>query len=157
MIRQRFEELGLTLPGAPKPVAAYTPAARVENMLFISGQIPTENGTLIAKGHVGADVNEEAAVNCARQCALNALAVAAAHLGTGDVDDLDNVVSIVRMCCFVACGADYTDHPKIANGASELLVDIFGDRGKHTRAAVGVASLPLGAPVEVEMIVAVRS
>lgn len=156
MIGHRFQELGLTLPEAPKPVAAYVPAARVGDMLFISGQIPMKDGKLLATGVVGKDVSPEQAVACARQCALNALAVAASHLGEGGVDELDNVVSIVRMCCFVACGGDFVDHPKIANGASELLVDIFGDRGKHTRAAVGASSLPLGSPVEIEMIIAVK-
>jgi enamine deaminase RidA (YjgF/YER057c/UK114 family) len=156
MIGQRFKELGLTLPEAPKPVAAYVPAARTRDMLFISGQIPMKDGVLMATGTVPDKVSEELAVECARQCALNALAVAASHLGNGDIEALDDVVSIVRMCCFVASGPEFTAHPKIANGASELLVDIFGERGKHTRAAVGSSSLPLGVPVELDMIIAVR-
>ncbi len=155
MIRDRFNELGLVLPDAPKPVAAYVPAVRTGNLIFVSGQLPLRDGELIAIGKVPTNVDVDTAKACARQCALNGLAIVAAELG-GGVDGLDKIVRIVRLGCFVACDPSFSDPPKVANGASELVVELFGDRGKHARAAVGCASLPLDVPVEIEMTVEVR-
>lgn len=148
--------LGLTLPAAPKPVAAYIPCRRAGSLVFVSGQIPLVAGAgggpavLMASGTVPTRVSPEVARACARQCVLNALAALKAELGT-----LGAVRQVVRVGCFVACEASFTAHPQIANGASELLVEVFGERGRHARAAVGAPSLPLDAPVEVELVVEV--
>lgn len=145
---QRIRELGLELPAAPKPVAAYAPATQAGRLLFVSGQLPFRNGELLARGSVPRDVSVESAQACARQCALNGLAAAANALG----GDLDRIERVVRVGCFVACEASFHDQPKVANGASELLVEVFGEAGRHARAAVGSVALPLGAPVEVEFL-----
>ncbi len=150
-IAQRISDLGLTLPDAPKPVAAYVPAVKTGNLIFISGQLPFENGQLLATGPVSSAVSIEKAQKAARQCVLNSLAVLADAVG----GDLDCVKQIVRLGVFVASDPSFTDQPKVANGASELLQDIFGDAGRHARAAVGSITLPLGASVEIEMIVQV--
>ncbi|GJM18287.1 MAG: hypothetical protein DHS20C14_05000 [Phycisphaeraceae bacterium] len=143
----RLRELGIELPAAPKPVASYVPAVRTGNLVLVSGQIPMRAGELIARGVVPGQVSLERAIACARQCALNGLAVLKAEIG-----DLARVTRVVRLGCFVACGPALTDHPKVANGASELMFEVFGERGRHARAAVGCPSLPLGAPVEVEFM-----
>ena len=150
-ISQRISDLGLSLPDAPKPVAAYIPAVRTGNLIFISGQIPFKNGELLATGAVPSAVPIDEAKKAARQCVLNALAVLADAVG----GDLDCVKQIVRLGVFVASDPGFTDQPKVANGASELLQDIFAEAGRHARAAVGSVSLPLGATVEVEMLVEV--
>jgi enamine deaminase RidA (YjgF/YER057c/UK114 family) len=147
-IAQRLAELKLTLPSAPKPVAAYAPAVRTGNLIFISGQVPFSDGKLVATGPVPSAVTLEAARDAARQCVLNALAVLADQLD----GDLDRVKQIVRVGVFVCSDPGFTDQPKVANGASELLQELFGERGRHARAAVGSIALPLGATVEVEMI-----
>jgi enamine deaminase RidA (YjgF/YER057c/UK114 family) len=147
----RLVELGLVLPDAPAPVAAYIPWRRSGNLLYISGQVPLRGGQLIARGSVPGAVSLEQAQECARQCILNGLAVARSALGS-----LDKVKQVVRIGCFVASEAGFYDQPKVANGASELLVSIFGEAGKHARAAVGNISLPLGAPVEVELLLEVE-
>lgn len=147
----RVKELGLTLPEAPAPVAAYVPARQVGNLLYVSGQIPIADGALITTGRVPTQVAEEDAIRCARQCALNGLAVAKAVLGS-----LDRIKSVVRVGCFVACEPGFGGQPKIANEASELLVSIFGEAGKHARAAVGSVALPLNVPVEIEFLFEVR-
>lgn len=144
---QRLASRGLQLPEPPKPVAAYIPCRRVGNLLFISGQIPMLDGQLMAKGPIPARVSVEEGKACARQCVLNALAIAKAELGT-----LDRLTSIVRIGVFVQCEMGFHQEPQVANGASDLLVDIFGDAGKHARAAVGCSDLPLGAPVEIEFL-----
>ena len=146
--QERLTDLGLTLPGAPKPVAAYVPSVRTGNLLYVSGQLPFRDGQLLATGPVPSAVSIEQAQEAARQCVLNALAVLAEAVG----GDLDRVRRIVRLGVFVASDPTFTDQPKVANGASELLQDIFGDLGRHARAAVGSVALPLGASVEVEMI-----
>ena len=151
-IRKRLSELGLELPVAPKPVAAYVPAVRSGDLIFTAGQIPMADGTLLYKGSVPGQVTVEQAQDAARQCVLNGLAVIANELD----HDLDRIEQIVRVGVFIASDPGFFDQPKVANGASELLQDIFGDRGKHARAAVGSIALPLGAPVEVEMIVRVK-
>ena len=150
-ITDRLEELGISLPEAPKPVAAYVPAVQSGSLVFISGQIPLSGGTLLASGPVPSSVDLEQATAAARQCAVNALAVLSDHLD----GDLDRVEQVVRLGVFVASDPGFTDQPKVANGASELMQDVFGDAGRHARAAIGSVSLPIGATVEVEMLVQV--
>ena len=149
---QRLSELGLTLPQAPAPVAAYVPAVRTGNLVFISGQVPFVDGELIARGRVPDAVDVEQASQAARICALNGLAVLSAHLEGG----LSDVLRIIRIGVFVQCEPGFTGQPIVANGASELLVEVFGESGRHARAAVGSIGLPLDATVEVEMLAEVR-
>jgi len=143
----RLEALGLRLPTPPTPVAAYIPAKRVGSLVYVSGQIPVRGGALIATGRVPTEVGLAQAVECARQCALNGLAVLRAHVG-----ELGRVKNVVRLGGFVSCGPEFWDQPEIINGASELMVKVFGDSGRHARAAVGAPSLPLNAPVEIEFL-----
>jgi enamine deaminase RidA (YjgF/YER057c/UK114 family) len=147
----KLAELGLQLPAAPKPVAAYVPAVRSGGLIFVSGQLPMKDAMLIAIGPVPTAVTLPAAQAAARQAALNALAIVDQQLG----GDWSRLVRIVRLGVFVASGDGFTEQPKVANGASELLVAIFGEAGRHARSAVGVNTLPLGATVELEMIVEV--
>jgi enamine deaminase RidA (YjgF/YER057c/UK114 family) len=147
-IATRLDELGIVLPVAPRPVASYVPAVRTGNLVFVSGQVPLHEGELVAKGPVPSVVNPATAAEAARQCALNALAVLGAELG----GDLDRVVRIVRLGVFVACDPGFEGQPQIANGASDLIGEIFGEPGRHARAAVGSVALPLGATVEIEMV-----
>lgn len=152
----RLHALGLALPTPPKPVAAYIPFRVSGGQVFVAGQIPLRDGKLLASGTVPANVPVPLAIECARQCALNGLAVVREAIAAAGMEGgLSRVVQFVRLGVFVACGPEFTDHPKVANGASELLVQVFGDRGRHARAAVGSPSLPLGAPVEVEFVVEV--
>lgn len=144
---QALLALGLVLPPAAKPVASYVPTVRTGNLLYVSGQIPIRGGQLIAKGAVPREVPVETALECARQCTLNGLAAAKETLGT-----LDAIKRVVRIGVWVCCEAGYADQPKIANGASDLLVAVFGESGKHARAAVGSVALPLGCPVEIEFL-----
>ncbi len=147
-VHERLGELGLTLPPVPSPVAAYLPAVRSGDLVYTSGQLPVVDGQLLAVGKVGAQVTSEQANRLARQCALNALAAVGALVG------LENVRQIVKLVGFVASADGFTAQPAVVNGASELLSELFGQAGRHARSAVGVAELPLGAPVEVELIVA---
>jgi len=147
---ERLAELGLAVPEVAKPVAAYVPALRSGNYVFTSGQLPMRSGELIATGKVGAGVTEEEAYACAQQCALNAIAAINAELG-----DLSLVKRVVKVVVFVASSPDFTAQPKVANGASELFGTVFAEAGVHARSAVGVAVLPLDAPVEVEVMVEV--
>ncbi|MDF1808419.1 MAG: RidA family protein [Phycisphaerales bacterium] len=142
-----LEQLGITLPEAPKPVASYVPANQSGNHIYISGQIPFQNGQLFSKGIVPSQVDVDTAIECSRLCTINALACLKAEIG-----DLGRVTKVVKVGVFVACESDFGDQPTIANGCSNLLVDIFGAKGQHARAAVGVASLPLNVPVEIEFI-----
>lgn len=151
-IQSRLDELGLKLPAAPKPVAAYVPAVRTGNLIFVSGQVPFADGKLLCTGPVPSVVSIDQARNAARQCVLNGLAVLKDVMQI----NLDDVQRIVRLGVFVCSDAGFGDQPKVANGASELLQEIFGESGRHARAAVGSIALPLGATVEVEMIVEVR-
>jgi len=132
------------------PVGGYVPAVRVGNLVYTSGQLPVVDGELLCVGVVGAGVSLDEARAAARQCGLNALAAA-----SGVVGGVDNIVRIVKATVFVASAPTFTQQPSVANGASELFTDIFGDAGKHARSAIGVAALPLGAPVEVELVVQV--
>jgi enamine deaminase RidA (YjgF/YER057c/UK114 family) len=147
---QRLTELGLTLPEVAKPVAAYLPALRSGAYVYTSGQLPMVDGELAASGKVGAEVDADRAKELAATCALNALAAVKAELG-----DLARVRRVVKVVGFVASAPDFTGQPGVINGASELLGQVFGDAGVHARSAVGVAVLPLDAPVEVEIIVEV--
>lgn len=149
----RLAAMGLSLPSPPTPVAAYIPFRISGNLVYIAGQIPLRDGKLLASGSVPDQVSMEAVLTCSRQCALNGIAVANAAIASlGLPNGLSHIKQIVRLGVFVACGPSFTDHPKVANGASELMVQVFGDRGRHARAAVGAPSLPLGAPVEVEFL-----
>lgn len=143
----RLSDLGLTLPDAPKPVAAYVPTVRSGNLVYVSGQLPFLGGQLMASGVVPVQVSLETAQACARQCVLNALAAL-----TGEIGSIDKVKRVVRVGCWVASAPGFGDQPKVANGASELLVEIFGDAGRHARAAVGSVALPLNTPVEIEFL-----
>ena len=149
-IEARLAELGITLPEAPNPVANYVPYALSGNLLFISGQIAKGADGTIVTGALGGDVTVEAGQQAARLCALNILAQAKAALG-----NLDRIAQVVRLTGFVNATPAFADHPKVVNGASDLMVEVLGDKGRHTRAAVGVSSLPLSSAVEVDAIIAV--
>lgn len=146
----RLAELGIELPGVAAPLAAYVPAVQTGSHVYTSGQLPFVDGTLAATGKVGAEVSPEEAKGHARTAVLNALAAVHALVG------IDSVTRIVKVVGFVASAEGFTGQPAVVNGASELLGEIFGDQGKHARSAVGVAELPIGAPVEVELIVEVK-
>jgi enamine deaminase RidA (YjgF/YER057c/UK114 family) len=148
---KRLAELGLTLPPVVTPVAAYVPAVRTGVFVYTSGQLPMVDGKLAAVGKVGGEVSAADAVGLARTCGLNALAAAAAAAG-----GLDAIARIVKVTGFVASAPGFGGQPQVVNGASELLIEVFGEDGKHARSAVGVAELPLNAPVEVELIAEVR-
>jgi enamine deaminase RidA (YjgF/YER057c/UK114 family) len=148
--RSRLTELGIELPETAAPLAAYVPAVRTGDLVYTSGQLPMRSGELMATGKVGDGVSPEDAAACAQQSALNAMAAVKAELG-----DLDLVKRVVKVVCFVASDPGFTGQPQVANGASELLGTAFGDAGVHARSAVGVAVLPLDAPVEVEILVEV--
>lgn len=149
-VSDRLAELGLSLPDVVPPVAAYVPAVRNGSLVWTSGQLPMVSGSLVREGLVGSDVSPEDAKDLARTCALNALAA------VGSVVDLDDVVRVVKVVGFVASADGFYGQPGVINGASELLGDVFGEAGRHARSAVGVAVLPLNAPVEVEVVVEVR-
>jgi enamine deaminase RidA (YjgF/YER057c/UK114 family) len=145
-VAARLAELGITLPEVVPPLAAYQPAVRSGVYVFTSGQLPLVDGKLPATGKVGAEVSPEQAKDLARICALNALAAVRSLIG-----DLDRVARVVKVVGFVASAPDFTGQPTVINGASELLGEVLGDKGVHARSAVGVAVLPLDAPVEVEI------
>ncbi len=147
---ERINELNIFLPKPPTPVGAYVPGMRVGDLVYVSGQIPLVDGKVTVTGKVGADRTLEEGQAAARQCALNALGIAAQVAG-----GIDNIARVIRLAVFVNSAPDFTDQPKVANGASELMLSIFRDAGRHVRAAVGAVSLPLDAAVEVEMIVEV--
>jgi enamine deaminase RidA (YjgF/YER057c/UK114 family) len=150
VIEERLAELGIILPPAPQPVASYIPVKVVGDLAWVAGQIPMQDGAVTVAGKVGGEVTIDDANAGARRCALQALAALQAALGT-----LDRVKGIVKLDVFVASATGFTDHPKVANGASDLLVEVFGDEGRHARAAVGAPELPLGAAVEVALLVQV--
>ena len=149
-VEGRIAALGHELPTVAAPLAAYVPALRSGNLIFTSGQLPTRNGELAYTGIVGRDVTPEDAKLAAEICALNAIAAVKSVVG-----NLDNVRRVVKIVGFVASDPSFTAQPGVINGASELLLAVFGDAGKHARSAVGVAALPINAPVEVELIVEV--
>ncbi len=151
-IKEKISSLGLSLPTAAAPVAAYVPAVKSGNLVFTAGQLPVVDGKLLKEGKVGRDVTAEDAKELAQICALNALAAISL------VADLDRIERVVRVGGFVNCASGFTAIPGVINGASEFLIKIFGDvNGKHARTAVGVAELPLNSPVEVEVIVQLKN
>lgn len=150
--QERLAELGIELPAAPPPAAAYVPFKRVGNLVFTSGQVAVGPDGLVAEGIVGDTVDLDTAVACARQCAINVMAQLQAALG-----DLAAVDEIVKLTVFVASAPSFTQQHLVANGASELIADVFGEAGRHARSAVAAPSLPTNTPVEVEAIVAVRA
>jgi enamine deaminase RidA (YjgF/YER057c/UK114 family) len=150
-VEERLKELGIVLPEVPKPVAAYVPAVVSGNHVFTSGQIPMVKGKLKYAGKVDRDLSVEEASEAARICALNALAAVRSVLGS-----LDRVVRIVKVTGYVACVEAFADQPKVMNGASNLLVEIFGEAGRHARSAVGTNALPLNAAVEIEILAEVK-
>jgi enamine deaminase RidA (YjgF/YER057c/UK114 family) len=147
---QRLEQLGVSLPTPAAPVAAYLPCVRTGNLVYVSGQVPVVDGKPTQVGRLGETVGLEDGVAAARTCAVNVIAALKAELG-----ELARVRRVVKLTGFVASTPEFTDHPKVINGASELFGEVFGDAGRHARAAVGMAALPLGVPVEVEAIVEV--
>jgi enamine deaminase RidA (YjgF/YER057c/UK114 family) len=144
---ERLEKLGITLPAVPAPAGSYIPARRSGSLVFTSGQVPFVDGKPAALGKVGAEIDTGQAADLARICALNALAAVDALVG------IDSVAGVVKVVGFVASAPGFTEQPKVINGASDVLAEIFGDAGRHARSAVGVAELPLGVPVEVELVV----
>jgi enamine deaminase RidA (YjgF/YER057c/UK114 family) len=148
----KLKALGLTLPDAPAPVANYVPTCHVGNLLFISGQVSRTGDGKLLTGKLGAGLDVAAGREAAKVCALNILAQARAALGS-----LDRIERIVKLTGFVNSAPDFTDHPQVVNGASDLLVELLGDKGRHTRSAVGVANLPGNSAVEVEAIIAVAA
>ncbi len=147
-IEKKMRGLGLELPEVPKPVASYVPAVRSGNYVYTSGQVPFVKGELMHRGKLGGDLTIEQGYECARVTALNCLAAVKSV-----TDDLDRVKQIVRVTGFINSAPGFTDQPKVLNGASDLLVEIFGERGKHSRLAIGTSELPLGAPLEIDMVV----
>ncbi|WP_285900933.1 RidA family protein [Frankia sp. R82] len=145
--RERLTALGLTLPPVPTPAGAYVPAVRDGDLIWSAGQLPLVDGRLVATGLVGDEVTVEQAAGLARIAALNALAAVAAEAG-----GLDGIRRIIKVVGFVASVAGFTGQPSVVNGASDLFVEVFGDAGRHARSAVGVGALPLGAPVEIEVV-----
>lgn len=146
--QERMQELGLELPQVPRPAGSYVPAVRTGNLVFTAGQVSFEDGEIRVTGKVGDAVSLEEAQHAARLCALNALAAAASEAG-----GLDRISRIIKVVGYVASAPGFNGQPQVVNGASDLLGEIFGENGHHARSAVGVVELPLGVPVEVEMIV----
>jgi enamine deaminase RidA (YjgF/YER057c/UK114 family) len=149
-VEDRLADLGLTVPEVVPPVAAYVPVVRQGDLVFTSGQLPMVDGALPATGKVGAEVDADTAKALAQACALNAIAAIRSEIG-----DLDAVTRVVKVVGFVASDPHFTGQPGVVDGASELFVKAFGDKGIHARSAVGVTALPLDAPVEVEVVVSV--
>lgn len=150
-IAARLTELGITLPAVAAPAGSYVPALRTGNLVYTAGQVPFVDGKIAAVGKLGAEIDVERGAELARICALNGLAAVDGLVG------LDAVVRVVKVVGFVASATGFTDQPKVINGASDVLAEIFGEAGRHARSAVGVAELPLGVPVEVELIVEVTA
>ncbi|MFQ5894193.1 MAG: RidA family protein [Nitrospinota bacterium] len=150
-VESRLRALGVQLPEAPDPVGSYVPAVQAGELLFISGQIPLEGGKLRYAGKPGAELDVEAGKAAARLCALNALAQVQRHLGS-----LDRVAQVVRLSGFIASAPGFTQQARVMDGASDLMVELFGEAGRHARLALGAPELPLGAPVELETIFEVR-
>ena len=145
-VEERLSELGLTLPAVAAPVANYVPTVRTGNLVFVAGQVPVLNGEVKFKGRLGQDMDVDEGYQAARLCGLNLIAQAQAAAD----GDLDKIKRVVKLGGFVSATPDFTDHPKVINGASDLMVEIFGETGKHARFAVGAGSLPLGVAVEVD-------
>lgn len=150
-VEERLRSLNIALPPVPQPVASYVPAVRIGNLVFTSGMIPMRDGEVQAKGKVGLDLNEDEAYEAARVACLNALSAIQSVAG-----DLSNVKQIVRVNGYVNSEDGFTDQPTVVNGASDLLVELFGEAGKHSRTSIGVDELPLDAAVEIDMIVELK-
>lgn len=151
MTEEKLLELGIKLPQVAKPLAAYTPALKVGNLVITSGQVPVVDGAIMYKGKLGKELSEDEGKKAAEICALNCLAAVKSV-----IEDLDKISRVVKLVVFVASAEGFVNQPEVANGASELIGKIFGEAGKHTRSAVGVAELPKGAAVEIEMIVELK-
>lgn len=152
MFEEKIQQLGIKIPAAAKPLAAYIPALQVGNLVMTSGQVPILDGVVKFQGKVGKDLSEEEGKEAAKLCALNCLGAIKSVIGS-----LDKIKRVVKLTVFVNSAAGFTAQPKVANGASELVVEIFGEAGKHTRSAVGVSELPLNSAVEIEMMVELSS
>ena len=151
MIEEKIKKMGITIPEAAKPLAAYIPALQVGNLVMTSGQVPIAGGVIEFQGKVGKDLSEEEGKNAAKLCALNCLSAIKSLIG-----NLDKVKRVLKLTVFVNSAEGFTAQPKIANGASEFIVEVFGEAGEHVRSAVGVSELPLNSAVEIEMIVEVN-
>ncbi|MGE5380751.1 MAG: RidA family protein [Methylocystaceae bacterium] len=147
-IENRFKEMGLILPEPPKPVAAYIPGVVCGNLVFVSGQLPSQDGKVVYTGKIGEDLSIEEGKSAARICLLNGLAIVKSLLGS-----LDKVSQVVRVNGYIQGAEGFTEIPQVINGASELLLEIFGEKGRHSRVAVSVANLPLNAAVEIDFII----
>ena len=150
-IEQKLQSMGITIPDTPKPVAAYIPAIQTDNLVFTSGQLPMVKGELKFKGKLGTEISKEQGYEAARICALNALSAI-----KGVIGKLDRIEQVVKVVGFVASAEGFTEQPAVVNGASEFLQEVLGEKGVHARSAVGVAELPLGTPVELELIVKIK-
>jgi enamine deaminase RidA (YjgF/YER057c/UK114 family) len=148
---EKLLELGIALPEPPTPAGLYSPCVQTGPLLFVSGQVPMKDGAVMRHGKCGESVSLDEGAVLARQCALQALAIARQHLGT-----LDRVVRVARVAGYVASADGFIEHPRVINGASQLLIDVFGEAGRSARIAIGVAELPMGVPVEVEFLFEVR-
>ena len=152
LYEERLRQKGITLPDPPKPIGTYLPAVRICNILLLSGMIPVKDGQISIKGKIGRVLNQYEGYDAARLCALNALAIVKSEIG-----NLDKIVRVLKVVGYVASEEAFVDQPAVVNGASDFLVDIFGEKGKHARVAVGVAELPGNVPVEIEFIFEVKS
>ena len=148
-VEKRLEELGIKLPSAPASAANYVPYVIMGDLVFVSGQLPIASGDVTCRGHLGGGVSIDDGYQAAKVCAINVIA----QLSQALDGDLDRVQRVIRLGGFVSSSPNFTDHPKVVNGASDLMVEVFGENGRHARAAVGVSSLPLGSAVEVEALV----
>ncbi len=151
MIEEKIESLKISIPVPPKPAGSYVPTVRTGNLVFVSGQIPIKDGKVEFQGKVPTEISVDMAQNAARLCAINILAQLRAEIGS-----LDNVSRIVRLSGFVNSASDFVEQPKVINAASDLLFEIFGEKGRHSRVALGVASLPLNSAVEIDLVAEVR-
>lgn len=151
-IDANLEKLGITIPNSAAPAANYMPWVRDGDLLYISGQLPFKDGKVAVEGHLGQDVSVEDGQDAAKWCAVNILAQVKAAVGS-----LDNIEQVIKLGAFVSCAPDFKQHPQVVNGASDFMVEVLGDKGRHARAAVGMSSLPLNAAVEIEAIIRVKA
>jgi len=151
MFEQKLKDLGIEIPEAPKPLAAYIPGIKTGQIIYTSGQLPFKNGKLLSEGKLGKNITLEEGAKAAEQSAINCLGVIKSICGS-----LDNIEQIIKLTVFVNSTEDFTAQPAVANGASELMVKIFGEAGKHARSAVGVSQLPINAPVEIEIMAKIK-
>ena len=152
MIEKRLKDLGISIPNAPKPAGSYVPVVLTGRLAFVSGQIPIKDGQVVYQGKVGDTQSIDDAQEAAKLCVINGLAQIEAYCGT-----LDNLEKIIKISGFVNSIKDFTEHPKVINAASDLLMKIFGEKGRHSRIAIGVSSLPLNATVEIDMVVEIAN